>query len=149
MERELSAMRKRDDELDTGFERTDEDSALGRVSSKQSRSLSEAYSKEKAQPAEAVPATEECPEKPRNCMANAKSLIGTAKTFTDMTELTPELLRIFISKIIVHEKEIKYSKHAPQKIRIFFRDLDLNETDDRMLRENTTEKADSTNALSA
>ena len=149
MERELSTMRKRDGELDVVFKRMYEDSALGRVSNEQFRLLSEAYSKEKAQLAEAIPATEERLEKLRSSMANAKNFIAKARKFTDMTELTPELLRTFVAKIIVYEKEVKYSKHAPQKIHICFRDFNLNETDDMLLCGETTEKADSTIALPA
>ena len=115
----------------------------------QFRLLSEAYSKEKAQLAEAIPATEERLEKLRSSMANAKNFIAKARKFTDMTELTPELLRTFVAKIIVYEKEVKYSKHAPQKIHICFRDFNLNETDDMLLCGETTEKADSTIALPA
>lgn len=82
-------------------------------------------------------------------LANAKNFIAKARKFTDMTELTPELLRTFVAKIIVYEKEVKYSKHAPQKIHICFRDFNLNETDDMLLCGETTEKADSTIALPA
>ena len=149
LERELSTMRKRDGELDVVFKRMYEDSALGRVSNEQFRLLSEAYSKEKAQLAEAIPATEERLEKLCSSMANAKNFIAKARKFTDMTELTPELLRTFVAKIIVYEKEVKYSKHAPQKIHICFRDFNLNETDDMLLCGETTEKADSTIALPA
>ena len=149
VERELSTMRKRDGELDVVFKRMYEDSALGRVSNEQFRLLSEAYSKEKAQLAEAIPATEERLEKLRSSMANAKNFIAKARKFTDMTELTPELLRTFVAKIIVYEKEVKYSKHAAQKIHICFRDFNLNETDDMLLCGETTEKADSTIALPA
>ena len=149
LERELSTMRKRDGELDVVFKRMYEDSALGRVSNEQFRLLSEAYSKEKAQLAEAIPATEERLEKLRSSMANAKNFIAKARKFTDMTELTPELLRTFVAKIIVYEKEVKYSKHAPQKIHICFRDFNLNETDDMLLCGETTEKADGTIALPA
>lgn len=149
LERELSTMRKRDGELDVVFKRMYEDSALERVSNEQFRLLSEAYSKEKAQLAEAIPATEERLEKLRSSMANAKNFIAKARKFTDMTELTPELLRTFVAKIIVYEKEVKYSKHAPQKIHICFRDFNLNETDDMLLCGETTEKADSTIALPA
>ncbi len=140
VERELSTMRKRDGELDVVFKRMYEDSALGRVSNEQFRLLSEAYSKEKAQLAEAIPATEERLEKLRSSMANAKNFIAKARKFTDMTELTPELLRTFVAKIIVYEKEVKYSKHAPQKIHICFRDFNLNETDDMLLCGETTER---------
>ena len=104
-----------DGELDVVFKRMYEDSALGRVSNEQFRLLSEAYSKEKAQLAEAIPATEERLEKLRSSMANAKNFIAKARKFTDMTELTPELLRTFVAKIIVYEKEVKYSKHARRK----------------------------------
>lgn len=147
-ERELSAMRKRDAELDTVFKRMYEDSALGRVSNEQFRLLSEAYSKEKAQLAEAIPSSIERLEKLRSSVANAKNFIAKARKYTDMTELTPELLRAFVSKIIVHEKEVKYSRHAPQVVHIRFRDFNLNEADDPFFAE-TTEKADSADALSA
>ena len=148
VERELSSMRKRDAELDVVFKRMYEDSALGRVSNEQFRLLSEAYSKEKAQLAEAIPTATERLEKLRGSVANAKNFIAKARKYTDMTELTPELLRVFVSKIIVYEKEVKYSKHAPQVVRIRFRDFDLNEANDPFCAE-TTEKADSANALSA
>ena len=147
--KELEAAEKRIGELSAIFKRMYEDSALGRVSNEQFRLLSEAYSKEKAQLAEAIPATEERLEKLRSSMANAKNFIAKARKFTDMTELTPELLRTFVAKIIVYEKEVKYSKHAPQKIHICFRDFNLNETDDMLLCGETTEKADSTIALPA
>lgn len=148
VERELSSMRKRDAELDVVFKRMYEDSALGRVSNEQFRLLSEAYSKEKAQLAEAIPAASERLEKLCGSVANAKNFITKARRFTDMEELTPEILRVFVSKIIVYEKEVKYSKHAPQVVRIRFRDFDLNEANDPFYAE-TTEKADSADALSA
>ena len=103
-------------------------SIAGDWTPEQFRLLSEAYSKEKAQLAEAIPATEERLEKLRSSMANAKNFIAKARKFTDMTELT---------------------KHAPQKIHICFRDFNLNETDDMLLCGETTEKADSTIALPA
>ena len=36
-------------------------------------------------------------------------------------ELTPTVLRTFISKIIIHERDKKHSKTATQKIDIYFR----------------------------
>lgn len=66
-----------------------------------------------------------------------------------MTELTPEVLRTFVTKIIVYEKAVKYSKHAPQKIQICFRDFNLNETGDVILCGKIIEKADRATALPA
>ena len=52
----------------------------------------------------------------------------------------PKLPRTFVAKSIVYENEIKYSKHAPQKIRSCFRDFNLNEPDDMLLCREVTEK---------
>ena len=38
-------------------------------------------------------------------------------------ELTPELLRLFIQKIVVHEKSMKRSKKAMQTIEIHYNDI--------------------------
>ena len=37
--------------------------------------------------------------------------------------LTPELLRLFIEKIVVHEKDVKWSKHASQTVEIHYTDI--------------------------
>ncbi len=49
--------------------------------------------------------------------------IAKAKQYTDITELTPELLRLFIQKIVVHEKSVKYSKRAEQTVEIHYADI--------------------------
>ncbi|MCI7472780.1 MAG: DUF4368 domain-containing protein [Clostridiales bacterium] len=103
----------------------------------------------KARLAKAISATEERLEKLRSSMANAKNSIAKDRKSTDMTELTPELLRTFVAKIIVYEKEVQYSKHAPQKLQICFRDFNLNETDDMLACGEITEKAGSAITLPA
>ena len=37
--------------------------------------------------------------------------------------MTPELLRLFIRKIVVHEKDVKWSKHARQAVEIHYNDI--------------------------
>ena len=51
------------------------------------------------------------------------NFIATAKRYTDIQELTPELLRLFIEKIVVHEKDVKWSKHAKQTVEIHYTDI--------------------------
>lgn len=46
-----------------------------------------------------------------------------AKRYTEIKELTPELLRLFVEKIVVGERSKKYSKTAAQEIRIYYRDV--------------------------
>ncbi|MDI6706943.1 MAG: DUF4368 domain-containing protein, partial [Bacillota bacterium] len=46
-----------------------------------------------------------------------------AKRYTEISELTPEILRLFISRIEVGERGEKYSRTAEQSIRIIYRDV--------------------------
>ena len=84
---------------------------------------------EKAQPAEEIPVTTTRPEKPRSSMSNMKNFIAKSKMYTDMIALPPAILHIFVSKIIVHKQETKYSKDVPQEVHIRFRYFDLNDMD--------------------
>lgn len=52
--------------------------------------------------------------------ANVNTFVEKAKQYTAIDELTPELLRLFIERIVVHEKEVKWSKHAPQTVEIYY-----------------------------
>ena len=56
----------------------------------------------------------------RETAIGTDSFLDKAKRYTDITELTPELLWLFIEKILVHEKEVKWSKHAPQTVEIYY-----------------------------
>ena len=48
----------------------------------------------------------------RKRVCGTDHLITLAKRYTDIQELAPELLRLFIKRIVAHEKEIKWRKHA-------------------------------------
>ena len=56
-----------------------------------------------------------------NECTNVQRFLELAKKYTCLTELTPDILRTFISKIVVHERAVKHSKTAPQQIDIYFR----------------------------
>lgn len=49
-------------------------------------------------------------------MNGTDSLLDKAKRYTDITELPPELLWLFIERIVVHKK----AKHAPQTVEIYY-----------------------------
>ena len=55
--------------------------------------------------------------------ANVDSFIEKAKQYTTIDTLTPELLRLFIQRIEVGERETKYSHNSSQSIRIIYRDI--------------------------
>ena len=56
----------------------------------------------------------------RETVNGTDSFLDKAKWYTDITELPPELLWLFIERIVVHKKEVKRSKHAPQTVEIYY-----------------------------
>lgn len=56
-------------------------------------------------------------------MCGTDHFIALTKRYTDIQELTPKLLRLFIRKIVVHEKDVKWSKHARQTVEIHYNDI--------------------------
>ena len=55
-----------------------------------------------------------------NC-TNIQKFFDAAKKYTGIRELTPDVLRTFISKIVIHERKKKHGKNAMQQIDIYFR----------------------------
>ena len=51
---------------------------------------------------------------------NVDRFIERAKQYTEINELTSELLRTFISKVVVHERSEYNSRTATQKIEIHY-----------------------------
>ena len=119
-EKELAAMRKRKAELDAIFKKLYEDSVLGRITTEQFQMLSGSYTEEQNRITAGIPQKESEIQRLRETVNGTDSFLDKAKRYTDITELTPELLRLFIEKIVVHEKEVKWSKHAPQTVEIYY-----------------------------
>ena len=119
-EKELAAMRKRKAELDAIFKKLYEDSVLGRITTEQFQMLSGSYTEEQNLITVGIPQKENEIQRLRETVSGTDSFLDKAKRYTDITELTPELLRLFIERIVVHEKEVKWSKHAPQAVEIYY-----------------------------
>ena len=122
-EKEKAAMQKRKAELDAIFKKLYEDSVLGRITAEQFQMLSASYTDEQAKLTEALPQREAEIQRLKETVSNTAAFLDKAKRYTDIQELTPELLRLFIQKIVVHEKEVKWSKHAPQTVEIHYADI--------------------------
>lgn len=106
--------------MDAIFKKLYEDSVLGRITTEQFQMLSGSYTEEQNRIAAGIPQKEANIQRLRETVSGADSFLDKAKRYTDITELTPELLRLFIEKIVVHEKEVKWSKHAPQTMEIYY-----------------------------
>ena len=54
---------------------------------------------------------------------NYSTSIDKAKRYSDLTEVTPEILHLFIEKVVVEERPAKYSQSGDQKIWIYYWDI--------------------------
>ena len=123
--RELDTMKRRSAELAKLFKRLYEDNVLGRVTDEQYRMLSGDYTDEQRMLEEQIPQKEQRLAQLQAREANVDAFIEKAKQYTAIDTLTPELLRLFIQRIEVGERETKYSRNSSQSIRIIYRDIGL------------------------
>ena len=118
---ELAQSQKRVNELKSLFKRLYEDSVLGRISDEQFRTLSAEYMDEQKLLEAKRPELDADIEQLKENSTNVQKFFDVAKKYTDIRELTPDVLRTFISKIVIHERKKKHDKNALQQIDIYFR----------------------------
>ena len=99
------------------------------ITTEQFQQLSGSYLQEMESLRAAIPEQEKTIRKLREQVTGTEQFITLAKHYTDIRELTPELLRLFIRKIVVREKDIKWSKHAQQTVEIYYNDIGCVDTD--------------------
>ena len=97
-----------------------EDNALGNIEPKRYELLSRKYTEEyytlKAEQEE----IEERLSEFENANQRAMNFIKLAESYSDFEELTPTAINEFISKIVVHERDVKRAKYAVQRIEVYF-----------------------------
>lgn len=93
-QKELDAMRRRNTELTALFKRLYEDNVLGHVTNEQFRILSGDYNTEQKELAAAIPEKEARLQKLKDSAANVEAFIEKAKRYTEIPELTPEILQL-------------------------------------------------------
>ena len=118
---ELSKAEKRIVELKSLFKRLYEDNVLGRISDEQYRVLSLDYNDEQKELEQSIPDLQKEIDTLKSECTNVQKFLDIVRKYVHVKELTPEVLRTFISKIVVHEREKKHSQTSPQQIDIYFR----------------------------
>lgn len=118
---ELARLEKRNTELNALFKRLYEDNVLGKVTNEQFRMLSDGYNEEQRGIAEQIPVLKEAIEQLKASVTNVERFVEIANKYTDLQELTAEVLRTFISKIVIHEREKGRQPIPEQRIDIYFR----------------------------
>ena len=121
----IDTLKKRDIELRSIFKKLYEDNALGKIPNEVFRNLSDDYLTEQKEIQTTIPIKEDELEKLKSSVSNVDAFIERAKQYPEIPELTSAILHLFISKIIVSEKEERYSRTTPQKVRIVYREIGL------------------------
>lgn len=97
-----------------------EDNALGNMDTERYEQLSRKYAEEyytlKAEKEEIKERLSEC----ENANKRAKNFIRLAESYSDFEELTSTAINEFISKIVVHERDVKRAKYVVQRIEVYF-----------------------------
>ena len=98
---ELASLEKQNNELNALFRRLYEDNVLGKVTNEQFCMLSDGYNTEQREITERLPIVKQEIEDLKAVATNVKRFVDIANKYTDLRELTPEVLRIFIERIAV------------------------------------------------
>lgn len=117
--KKLAEMQKRIKELDAIFQRIYEDNINGKLSDERFMKMSKGYEAEQhTLQAETDQLQEELQQEEQKSV-DVKHFITVVKKYTDLTELTPEIVREFIDRIIVHAPD-KSSGRRLQEIEIIY-----------------------------
>ena len=125
LQREVDTLNRRQAELTALFKRLYEDNVLGRIPDEQYRILSQGYTEEQKQLRERLPVAEARLEELNSTATNVARFIENAKKYSQIDELTSEILRTFIQKVTIGERSKKHSRNAVQEIKIYYRDVGL------------------------
>lgn len=117
---EQGKLTKRNEELNLLFKRLYEDNVLGKVTNEQFRMLSDGYNAEQKTTVERLEQLKAEIERLKSTAINVERFVSLARRYTDIRELTPEILRTFISKIVIHERPSRKKNEGEQRIDIYF-----------------------------
>lgn len=103
--REYDEGERRIKELDRIIQRVYEDNLNGKISDERYKKMSQAYEEEQAVLTKRVEVLHKELATAKEQSDNTDKFIRLVRKYTEITELTPEIVRTFVEKIIVHEKE--------------------------------------------
>ncbi len=103
--KEFDESERRIKELDRIIQRVYEDNINGKISDERFKKMTQAYEDEQAELTERVTVLRRELETAKEQSDGTDKFLRLVRKYTEITELTPEIVRTFIEKIIVHEKE--------------------------------------------
>lgn len=118
--REKEQIEKRIRELDNIIRCLYEDRVSGRITPERYDAMSVGYEQEQADLRQELKSISEKIAEMDMRETCIREFMQRAKEYVEMPKLTPELLRVFIRRIEVYEKPIKYSRTCGNPIAIYY-----------------------------
>ena len=97
-----------------------EDRVVGRITPERYDEMANSYEQEQTELKQELQSINDCISEMDMTETCIRDFIEKAKQYIEMPKLTPELLRIFIRKIVVHEKAEKYSRTCGNAVVIYY-----------------------------
>ena len=116
--KQLAKLKARTAEIETLFRKIYEDNALGKLPDKRYASLAAEYESEQEQFEKEIPQLQASITSYEDGGEKSKRFIELVKRYRDFDEVTVSMLNEFIEKIIIHERDKKYSADSSQKVEI-------------------------------
>ena len=122
--KELERAKNRVIEIDTLFQHIYEDNISGKLTDERFRTLSFNYDKEQKELKIKIEQLSKKIDNTEKKTTDLSQFISNVKKYTEITELTPEILNELIEKILVHQAE-KINGKKVQKIDIYYRGVGI------------------------
>lgn len=116
---ELAQAQRRIPELDTLFQRVYEDNISGKLSDERFSKLSKGYEDEQRKLMDRVKVLQAELDKAQDKAANVERFVALVRKYTELEELTPQIVNEFIQRIIVYAPD-KSSGKRTQKVKIIY-----------------------------
>lgn len=119
-QKRVPQIRHRLEQIETVMDKLYEDNAIGKIEPERYEQLSQKYSEEYYTLKKELEEIEERLSECENANQRAKRFIRLVERYCDFEELTPTAINEFISKIVVHERDVKGAKFAVQRVEVYF-----------------------------
>jgi DNA invertase Pin-like site-specific DNA recombinase len=119
LEQEAETLKARNTALDVLFERIYEDSVTGKITEERFAKMSRKYEDEQAEIERRIEPLQKELWGMTKQRGTAREFLAIVKRYTRMKKLTPEILREFVDRIVVHHRQ-RIDGTDEQKIEIFY-----------------------------
>lgn len=119
VKRQLEQQTRRMGEIDTIIQRLYEDNVSGKLTDERFAKMSATYEREQRELERSTAELQKAVETCERQKVNVKSFLKLVKSYTEPEQLTPEILRMFVEKVVVHEGD-RSSGQRTQQIDIHY-----------------------------